>query len=152
MSRNDLLQLSAPRVELDQRSREARLRLEHAERSLVVRPLPRQSLLRRVLRRLGLRIYAGEHAPGRSKPTLIGGRPRQGRRMPGQTGGAAGRPCAAPSVSWPEFPRRARMSPVRTDLAAPSRGSAAQDGLVPRAGRTLCTQLATSGRWPRSGR
>src|SRR5258705_12646882 len=57
MPRNDVLQSSAPRVELDQRSREARLRLEHVERLLIVRPLPRQSFLRRVLRRLGFRIY-----------------------------------------------------------------------------------------------
>jgi len=64
MPRSDWVQLSAPRVELDQRSREARLRLEHAERLLVVRPLPKQSLLRRVLRRLGLRIYVGEHVAG----------------------------------------------------------------------------------------
>jgi hypothetical protein len=64
MPRSDLLRLSAPRVELDQRSREARLRLEHVERLLVVRPLPRLSFLKRVLRRLGLRIYVGKQVEG----------------------------------------------------------------------------------------
>jgi hypothetical protein len=137
MPKSDLVQLSAPRVELDQRSREARLRLEHAERSLVVRPLPKQSLLRRVLRRLGLRIYAGEHLAGRSaKPTVTGGRPRPGRRMPGETGGAAGRPCASSTVSWPEFSRPARVSPTALGRFA-----------IP-AGHAPCTRLAILGTWP----
>src|SRR5207244_5215122 len=101
MPRSDLLQSSAPRVELDQRSREARLRLAHVERLLVVRPLPRQSLLGRVLRRLGTRNYIGERVEGRSaKAAATGGRRRHGREMPGETGGATGGSCSMPLVSW----------------------------------------------------
>src|ERR1700732_2465754 len=102
MPRSDWVQLSAPRVELAQRSREARLRLEHAERLLVVRPLPKQSLLRRVLRRLGLRIYVGEHVAGQSgRAPLTRGRPRQGRRMRRGTGGVGGGWCTAPVALLP---------------------------------------------------
>src|ERR1700747_2826519 len=57
MPRTDLLEQSAPRAELDQRSREARLRLEQVERLWVARPLPSRSLLRRLLRRLRSRVY-----------------------------------------------------------------------------------------------
>src|SRR5262249_33680297 len=62
----DLEQPGVARVELDQRSREARLRLERVEQLLVVRLLPKQSLLKRMLRRLGSRIFAGAHLGGRS--------------------------------------------------------------------------------------
>jgi len=48
MPRNDVLEQSAPRAELDQRSREARLRLERVEQLLAVRSLPRPSLLTRL--------------------------------------------------------------------------------------------------------
>ena len=41
---------SAPRVELDQRAREARLRLERVERLLVPRPIARYPWLRRLIR------------------------------------------------------------------------------------------------------
>jgi len=57
MPRTDLPDPNATRVELDQRSREARLRLERVERLLVVRLSPKPPLLRRVLRCLGFRIY-----------------------------------------------------------------------------------------------
>jgi hypothetical protein len=114
MPRSDLSRLSAPRVELDQRSREARLRLEHVERLLVVRPLPRLSFLKRVLRRLGLRIYIGKQVEGRSgKVILANGRLRRGRRMPGETAGGAGSFCAAPWDSWPNSARGGRTKSVR---------------------------------------
>lgn len=102
MPRNDLLDQSATRVELDQRSRDARLRLEHVERLLLLRQLPRQSLLRRALRCLGLRIFVGEQIAGRSaSPRMTGGRPRRGSEMPGETGGATGSLSAAPPPFWP---------------------------------------------------
>jgi hypothetical protein len=114
MPRTDLLEQSAKRVELDQRSREARLRLEHVERLLVERPMPRQSLLRRALRYLGSRIYFGEKVEGRSsKATLTGGRARRERNMPGETGGASGGFAAAPPLTWPTCPARTRIAPVR---------------------------------------
>lgn len=75
MPRTDLLDQSATRVELDQRSREARLRLEYVERLLGVRSLPRQSLLRRFLRRLGSRICFARQIGGRSmRPVARSGR------------------------------------------------------------------------------
>src|SRR5216684_3649083 len=98
MPRSDLLQSSAPRVELDQRSREARLRLEHVERHLLVRPLPRRPFLDRVLRWFGFRGYSSKHLGGGA---ASGARPRQERPMPGETGGGADSSSAAPPVSWP---------------------------------------------------
>jgi hypothetical protein len=71
MPRTDLLEQSAPRFELDQRSREARLRLEQVERVLAVRSLPRQSLLKRVLRRLGSRIYVGQERGGGTANAML---------------------------------------------------------------------------------
>ena len=71
MPRTDLLDQSATRVELDQRSREARLRLERVERLLVVRPMPEQSLLRRMLQRLGSRIYVVERGKARSPKSRV---------------------------------------------------------------------------------
>jgi hypothetical protein len=41
---------NAPRAELDQRAREARLRLERVERLLVPRPVARHPWLRRLIR------------------------------------------------------------------------------------------------------
>jgi hypothetical protein len=49
MSRSDLWRWSATRVEVDHRSRQARLRLEHLERLPIVRALPSRSWVRRVL-------------------------------------------------------------------------------------------------------
>jgi hypothetical protein len=128
MPRTDLLEQSATRVELDQRSREARLRLEHAERLLAVRPLARQPLLRRFLRYLGLRAYVGEKIAGRSpNATLTGGRAPQGRRMPGETGDAAASLCAASLVSRASHPRRVRIGSARSDPAIPSGAATVQD-------------------------
>jgi hypothetical protein len=153
MPRSDWVQLSAPRVELDQRSREARLRLEHAERLLVVRPLPKQSLLRRVLRRLGLRIYMGEHIAGQSeRAPLTRGRPRQGRRMPGETGGVGGSCCTAPLVSWREFPEGAPMASVQSDPGVSSRSLTVQGNLALGARRAPCARLESLRDWPLAGR
>ncbi len=153
MPRNDVLQSSTPRVELDQRSREARLRLEHVERLLIVRPLPRQSLLRRVLRHLGLRIYVGElvaDQSGRTAPT--GGRAPQGRRMPDETGGVGGSRCTAPLASWPEFPEGARMALVRSDPGVSSRSLTVQGNLALGARRAPCARLESLRDWPLAGR
>ena len=115
MPRIDLLDQSATRVELDQRSREARLRLEHVERLLVVRPMPRQSLLRRVLGHLGSRISVGGRVEGRSaEPALTGGRSRQ--RSSGEAGGAGGSSATPPAChrSTPISPLpRGRLSAHR---------------------------------------
>jgi hypothetical protein len=153
MPRSDWVQLSAPRVELDQRSREARLRLEHAERLLVVRPLPKQSLLRRVLRRLGLRIYVGEHVAGQSgRAPLTRGRPRQGRRMPSETGGVGSCCCTAPLVSWPEFPEGARMASVRSDPGVSSSSLTVQGNLALGARRVPCARRESLRDWRLAGR
>jgi hypothetical protein len=153
MPRSDWVQLSAPRVELDQRSREARLRLEHAERLLIERPLPKQSLLKRVLRRLGLRIYMREHVAGQSgRAPLTRGRPRQGRRMPGETGGVGGSGCTAPPVSWPEFPEGARMGLVRSDPGVSSRSLTVQGNLALGARRAPCARPEILRDWPLAGR
>jgi hypothetical protein len=102
MSRTDLLEQSATRVELDQRSREARLRLERVERLLMLRRSPKQSLLGRVLRCFGSRVYVGEQIAGRStNGTLTGGRSRGRRRMTKETGCARGGLSAASPFSWP---------------------------------------------------
>ena len=101
MPRTDLLEASAPRVELDQRSREARLRLEHVERLLVVRPLPRQSLLRRVLRRLRGKLYMGDGADRQSGQHSPSREPRGSGEIPGETIGVTGGRPAAPPASWP---------------------------------------------------
>jgi hypothetical protein len=153
MPRSDLYEPSAPRAELDQRSREARLRLERVERLLVVRLLPKQSLLRRVLRCLGLRIYTGQQIGGRSaKASSSDKRSRQRHQMPGESGGAAGRACAAalasPStmISWPSGAKRAltdsdRQNPplmtggpsVRREFAVRCQGAQAARIVPPRA-------------------
>jgi hypothetical protein len=102
MPRTDLLGQSARRVELDQRSREARLRLEHIERLLILRRLPRQSLLRRVLRCLGARTYFGGPIAGQSaNRTITSGRSRGRRGITKETGSASGGLSTAPPVSWP---------------------------------------------------
>jgi hypothetical protein len=123
MPRNDLLEQSAPRAELDQRSREARLRLERVEQLLAVRSLPRPSLLRRVLRRLGPRIYMGRQIEGRSaSPAATGGRAHRGRGTRGEAGGAAGSFPAALPLSWPTCLSarvgRALLDPLEIAFAA----------------------------------
>src|SRR5260370_3267061 len=66
MQNPDILDKSATRVELDQRPRDARLRLEYVERLLVVPPPPKQSLLRRFLRCPGSRTRIGRQIESRS--------------------------------------------------------------------------------------
>jgi hypothetical protein len=124
MPGTDLLKQSATRAELDQRSRDARLRLEHVERLLVVRPLPRQSLLRRVLRCLRSRTRFGGQIAGRSMTAVPAG-----TRMPGEQkiraesdGVASGFP-SPPGAGW-NYPRTVRMSRRRPNAAMPPRGPA----------------------------
>jgi hypothetical protein len=57
MLRINLWSQSVPRVELDQRSREAHLRLERIERLLVPRAAVTDSWLRQLLCLLGFGIY-----------------------------------------------------------------------------------------------
>lgn len=112
MPRTDLLEQSAPRAEVDQRSRDARLRLENVERHLVDRPLPRQSLLKRLLRCLGSRIPRAGRIEGRSMSTgPTGGRTRRDREAPAE-GGGVGYP-AAPQAAGPTYAASARIGPAR---------------------------------------
>jgi hypothetical protein len=57
MPRMNIWSQSVPRVELDQRSREARLRLQRIERLLIPRAAVRQSRLRRVLYLFSVGMY-----------------------------------------------------------------------------------------------
>jgi len=66
MARSDLWRWSATRVEIDQRSREARLRLEQAERLLKLRVLPTRSWIRRILHRRGRLSFGSGRMPDRS--------------------------------------------------------------------------------------
>ena len=61
MPRTDLWRTSATRVEVDSRSREARLQLEKAQRVLA---LPTQSWLSRMYNRFGLRLFGGGRLEG----------------------------------------------------------------------------------------
>jgi hypothetical protein len=116
MPRTQLLEQSALRAELDQRSREARLRQEQVERLLVVRPPPRQSMLRRVVRRLRWRIYVGGQTEDRSDGAILSGtHAGRGPQAPGETSSAAGGLPAAPPAVWPRCPNRGRVSFVRSD-------------------------------------
>jgi hypothetical protein len=115
MPKSDVLDQSATRVELDQRSRDARLRLEYVERLLVVRPLPKQSLLRRFLRGFGSRTRIGEQIAGRSM-IAVGFAGRAGReRETAETGGGGDTLSAAFPGGWQNCPRNARISPGRRD-------------------------------------
>jgi hypothetical protein len=114
MPGTDLLEQSATRAELDQRSRDARLRLETVERLLVVRLLPTPSLLRRVLRCLGSKIYAGRYIGSRStREALSARRMPERRRMRSTSGGAAGGSPAAPPLTWPSCQNRTRLRAAR---------------------------------------
>ena len=112
MPRTELLDQSAPRAELDRRSREARLRLEQVERLLILCLLRRQSLLRRVVRCLRSRIYIGVQTGNRS---LSGTRSGRGPLAPGETSSAAGSIPAAPFAAWSHCQRRRRLSFVRPE-------------------------------------
>ena len=75
MPRIDLWRTSATRVEVDARSREARLQLEQAQRVLA---LPTQSWLSRMYNRFGLRLFGGGRAEGQS----AGARDGEARDIP----------------------------------------------------------------------
>ena len=133
MPRTELLDLSAPRAELDRRSREARLRQEQVERLLVVRPLRKQSLALRVVRCFRSRIYIGEQIQGRSAdPTLSGTHSGSAPQAPRETSSAAGSFPAAPPAAWSHCMGRGRITLVQSD---PSKFSLWQPccGRTPRA-------------------
>ena len=90
MSRIDFWRWSATRVEIDHRAREARLRLEHLERLLVMRALPAQSWVSRILYRREGRFYSGGgHMLDRStKIDRTGVRHREARHIPAGLCGA----------------------------------------------------------------
>jgi hypothetical protein len=72
---------SAARAEIDQRAREARLRLEHLERLLISRVLPTQSGPSQVLHQRGLRFFRGGCVQTRSTKVAPPG-PRYGQPRP----------------------------------------------------------------------
>jgi len=83
MLRPDFWRRSAARAEIDQRAREARLRLEHLERLLVLRVAPTQSVPRLVLDRRGLGFFSGRCMQSRStKVAPPGARYGQARNFP----------------------------------------------------------------------
>jgi hypothetical protein len=75
MPRTNLWSQSVPRVELDQRSREARLRLERIERLFVPRAAVTHSRLRRLLGLLSVGIYRGAPQESRIRGPLSDRRP-----------------------------------------------------------------------------
>jgi hypothetical protein len=117
MPKPDILDQSATRVELDQRSRDARLRLEYVERLLVVRPPPKQSLLRRFLRCLRSRTRIGGQIEGRSMIAIASAGPAGRERESAESGGGGDTLSAALRGDWSNCPRDARISPGRRDLA-----------------------------------
>ena len=117
MPKTDILDQSATRVEVDQRSRDARLRLEYVERLLVVRPLPKQSLLKRFLRCLGSRKRFGGQIESRSM-IATGSAGRASReREPAESGGGGDTLSAALPGGWLNCPRDARIGPGRSNPA-----------------------------------
>jgi hypothetical protein len=81
MAGTDIWRRSATRVEIDHRSREARLREEYLERLLIMRALPAQSWVRRVLYRCGMRLLNGGCVPSRSTEETPAG-VRESRQFP----------------------------------------------------------------------
>ena len=81
MLRPDLRWWSTARVEIDQRAREARLRLEHLERLLIWRVLPTRSWPRRMLDRRAPRFFRGGCVENRSTQVAPPG-PRRGQACP----------------------------------------------------------------------
>ena len=113
----ELLEQSAPRAELDQRSREARLRLEQVERLLVMLLWRRQSLLRRVVHRFRSRIYNSGQTEGRSGEAVpTAAQSAQPSQAPSETSGSADSLPAAPPPAWPSCGNRARLILVQSDF------------------------------------
>jgi hypothetical protein len=75
MPRINLWSQSLPRIELDQRSREARLRLERIERLLIPHVVVRPSRFRRVLYLFSVGIYRGAPQERRVRWPLSDRRP-----------------------------------------------------------------------------
>ena len=117
MPKPDMLDQSATRVELDQRSRAARLRLECVERLLGVPDLPRQSLLRRFLRCLRSRTHIGGQIEGRSMIAIAPAERASREREPAESGGGGDTLSAAFAGVWPNCPRDARIGPGRRNGA-----------------------------------
>ena len=117
MPKSDILDQNATRVELDQRSRDARLRLEYVERLLVVRPLPKQSLLRRFLRCLGSRTRIGRQIEGRSMIVIASAGRASRERETAESGGGGDTLSAPLPGGWHHCPRDARIGPRRSDPA-----------------------------------
>jgi len=117
MPKPDILDQSATRVELDQRSRDARLRLECGDGVLVVRPLRRQSLLRRFLRCLRSRTRIGGQIEGRSMIAIASAGRTSREREPAESGGGGDTLSAAFPGGWQNCPRDARIGPGRRDPA-----------------------------------
>ena len=105
MPRKNLWNANLPRVELDQRVRDARLRLERIERLLVPRAAVTNSRLRRVFYLFRLGIH-GNASPGKQTtgpvsnqrpsglPTIHRVEPECGLFCPG-----SGLPCQPPSAA-----------------------------------------------------
>ena len=117
MPNTDILDQSATRAELDQRSRDARLRLECVERLLAAHPLPRQSLLRRFLRCLRLRTRIGGQIEGRSMIAITSAGRSSREREPAESGGGGDTLSAGFPRGWPNCPSDARIGPGRSDPA-----------------------------------
>ena len=117
MPGTELLEQSAPRAELDQRSREARLRLEQVERLLLMYLWRRQSLLRRVAHCFRVWLYvSGPTEPRSSEAVTTAAQPGQTSQSPSETGGAADCSLAAPPAAWPPCANRTRLRLVQSDF------------------------------------
>jgi hypothetical protein len=117
MPKPDILDQNATRVELDQRSRDARLRLECVERLLAVRDLPKQSLLRRFLRCLRSRTRIVGQIEDRSMIAIASVGRASREREPAESGGGGDTLSAAFPGGWRNCPRDARIGPGRRDPA-----------------------------------
>ena len=117
MPGTELLEQSAPRAELDQRSRQARLRLEQVERLLVMCLWRRQSLLRRVVHYFRSWLYLSGQTEGRSGEAVpTAAQPAQASQAASETSGSAGSSPAAPPPAWPPCGNRARLILVQSDF------------------------------------
>jgi hypothetical protein len=94
MLRTNLWSKSVSRVELDHRSREARLRLERTERLFTPRAAVTHFRLRRFLCLLAIGAYFGAAREGRTRGPLGNQRPSRMPDIPGY-------PCfCAPRLTW----------------------------------------------------